>query len=61
MAMLIRMTPLRKEHLGSELDTFLEGERLLDHAEAVATKPVPAWEITRAMKAQGRKLSIELR
>jgi predicted XRE-type DNA-binding protein len=47
------MTPLRKEDLGSELDAFLEEERLLDHAEAVATKRVLAWQIAREMKEQG--------
>ena len=47
------MTTLRKEHLGSEFDAFLEEEYLLDHAEAVATKRVLAWKIAQAMKEQG--------
>jgi predicted XRE-type DNA-binding protein len=47
------MTPLRKEQLGSEFDAFLEEERFLDQAEAVAAKRVLAWQIARAMKEQG--------
>jgi predicted XRE-type DNA-binding protein len=48
-----RMTPFKQKHLGSEFDAFLEEERLLDQAEAVATKRVLAWEIAQAMKEQG--------
>ena len=47
------MTPLDSKHLGSDFDAFLEEERLLDHAEAVATKRVLAWEIARAMEERG--------
>ena len=47
------MTPLKEKHLGYEFDEFLDEQRLLDHAEAVATKRVLAWEITQAMKEQG--------
>lgn len=47
------MTPLERKHLGSGFDAFLEEERLLDHAEAVATKRVLAWEIARAMEERG--------
>jgi predicted XRE-type DNA-binding protein len=46
------MTTLSK-HIGSDFDAFLEEERLLDEAEAVATKRVLAWEIARSMREQG--------
>ena len=47
------MTTIERRHLGSDFDTFLEEERLLDHAEAVATKRVLAWKIAEDMEEQG--------
>lgn len=41
---------MRSEHLGSNFDSFLEEEGLLDEAEAVATKRVLALQIARAME-----------
>jgi DNA-binding Xre family transcriptional regulator len=46
---------VRKEHLGSDFDRFLEEEGLLDHARAVAAKRVLAFQIHKAMK--DRKLT----
>ena len=46
---------MRKEHLGSDFDRFLEEEGLLDQARAVAAKRVLAFQINEAMKE--RKLT----
>jgi len=39
-----------KKHIGSDFDRFLEGEGLLDEAEAVAAKRVIAFQITQEME-----------
>ena len=44
---------MNPEHLGSDFDDFLREEGLLEHAEAVATKRVLAYQISRAMEEQG--------
>ncbi|HEX9735147.1 MAG TPA: Fis family transcriptional regulator, partial [Thermoanaerobaculia bacterium] len=41
---------MNENHLGSDFDAFLEEEGLLEEAEAVATKRVLAYQITRAME-----------
>ena len=41
---------MKKKHLGSGFDDFLADEGFLDHAEAVATKRVLAFQIAEAMK-----------
>jgi len=43
---------MNENHLGSDFDAFLEEEGLLEEAEAVATKRVLAYQITRAMEDQ---------
>ncbi len=43
---------MNSEHLGSDFDSFLEAEGLLEEAEAVATKRVLAFQIAEAMKEQ---------
>lgn len=43
---------MNPKHLGSDFDSFLEEEGLLEEAEAVATKRVLAFQITRAMEEQ---------
>ncbi len=43
---------MNPKHLGSDFDSFLEEEGLLEEAEAVATKRVLAFQIARAMKEQ---------
>ena len=43
---------MNENHLGSDFDSFLEEEGLLEEAEAVATKRVLAYQITRAMEDQ---------
>ena len=40
------------KHLGSDFDSFLEEEGLLEEAEAVATKRVIAFQIAQAMEEQ---------
>jgi predicted XRE-type DNA-binding protein len=47
------MTALDPKHLGTDLDSFLEAEGLLDEARAVAVKRVLAWQIAAAMTEQG--------
>lgn len=44
---------MNPEHLGSDFDDFLREESLLEQAEAVATKRVLAYQISRAMEEQG--------
>ncbi len=43
---------MNPEHIGSDFDTFLEEEGLLEETEAVATKRVLAFQIAEAMKEQ---------
>ncbi len=43
---------MNPEHIGSDFDTFLEEESLLEETEAVATKRVLAFQIAEAMKEQ---------
>lgn len=40
------------KHIGSSLDDFLAEEALLEHATAIATKRILAWQIAQEMKAQ---------
>ena len=47
------MSPIDTQHAGSDFDSFLEEERLLEHAEAVATKRVLAWTIAQTMEERG--------
>ena len=46
---------MNSKHLGSNFDNFLQEERLLEHAEAVAIKRVIAFQIEQEMKL--RKVS----
>ncbi len=46
---------MNSKHLGSNFDDFLQEERLLEHAEAVAIKRVIAFQIEQEMKL--RKVS----
>jgi len=41
---------MKKEHIGSDFDDFLRGERLLDSSEAVAAKRVIAYQIAQEME-----------
>jgi len=43
---------MNPNHLGSDFDSFLEEEGLLEEAEAVATKRVLAYQVARAMAEQ---------
>lgn len=43
----------RQSHVGSKLEDFLREEGRLEEATAVAIKRVLAWEIQRAMEADG--------
>ena len=43
---------MNPKHLGSDFDSFLEEEGLLEDAEAVAAKRVLAFQIAQAMKEQ---------
>lgn len=43
---------MNPKHLGSDFDSFLEEEGLLEEAEAVATKRVLTFQIARAMEEQ---------
>lgn len=43
----------RQSHVGSKLEDFLREEGRLEEATAVAIKRVLAWEIQRAMAADG--------
>ncbi len=43
---------MNPKHLGSDFDSFLEEEGLLEEAEAVATKRVIAFQIAQAMEEQ---------
>jgi antitoxin HicB len=44
------MTPTTNPHLGSDFESFLANEGLLDGANALAVKRVLAWQIEQAMK-----------
>ncbi len=46
-------TDLNPQHLGSDLDDFLNEDGLLAETEAVATKRVIAWQLEQAMQARG--------
>lgn len=43
---------MNAKHLGSDFDSFLDEEGLLEEAEAVATKRVLAYQIAQTMKEQ---------
>jgi predicted XRE-type DNA-binding protein len=43
---------MNTKHVGTDFDSFLEEEGLLEEAEAVATKRVLAFQIARAMEEQ---------
>ena len=43
---------MKKKHVGSNLDDFLQEESLLENATAVAVKRVIAWEIEHEMSKQ---------
>ncbi len=47
-----RRQTMNPKHLGSDFDSFLEEEGLLEEAEAVAAKRVLAFQIAQAMKEQ---------
>mgnify|MGYP002153797316 CR=1 FL=1 len=44
------MSDMTNKHIGSDFDDFLEGEGILDQAEAVAAKRVIAYQIAEEMK-----------
>jgi len=46
---------LKKKHVGSDFDEFLEQEAMLEEVTATAVKRVIAWQIEQEMKA--RKLT----
>lgn len=46
-------TDFNPQHLGSDLDDFLNEEGLSAETEAVATKRVIAWQLEQAMQARG--------
>ncbi|RQR63806.1 Fis family transcriptional regulator [Burkholderia sp. Bp9125] len=46
------MTTPNNRHIGSDFDTFLEEEGILEEATATAIKRVIAWQIEQEMKAQ---------
>jgi antitoxin HicB len=43
---------MKAQNIGTNFDDFLQEERLLDDANAVAIKQVIAWQIDQEMKAQ---------
>ena len=43
---------MRKKHIGSSLDSFLEEEGTFDEAQALAIKEVVVWQLTDAMERQ---------
>lgn len=43
---------MAKRHLGSDFDSFLSDEGLLEDAIAIAVKRVIAWQLVEEMKAQ---------
>lgn len=44
---------IKKKHIGSSFDDFLESEEMLTEANAVAVKRVLAWKLQEAMKEEG--------
>ena len=46
------MGKVNKKHVGSDLDSLLAEDGLLDEASAVALKRVLAWEVAEQMKRQ---------
>jgi antitoxin HicB len=44
---------MKRQHIGSDLDEFLERDGLLAACEAGALKRVVAWQIQREMKRRG--------
>lgn len=49
------MIPMKREHIGSDFDGFLQEEGLLAECEAGALKRVVAWQLEQEMKR--RKMS----
>ena len=45
---------MKKKHIGSNFDDFLNEESILDHASAVAVKRVIAWQIEQEMAKKMR-------
>jgi uncharacterized protein YaaW (UPF0174 family) len=43
---------MAKQHVGSDFDTFLADEGLLEDAVAIAVKRVISWQIDKEMKTQ---------
>ncbi len=43
---------MKKKHIGSNLDTLLKEESLLEHSTAIAVKRVIAWQIEQEMERQ---------
>jgi len=43
---------LRKEHIGSSVEDFLEEQGILDESTAKAIKAVIAWQLTEQMKTK---------
>ena len=41
-----------QQHVGSDFDSFLDSEGILDEVSAVAVKRVLAWQLEQAMKAK---------
>ncbi len=48
----LRRACMKKKHIGSNFDDFLNEESILDHASAVAVKRVIAWQIEQEMAKQ---------
>lgn len=43
---------LRRQHVGSSLESFLQEEGILEEATALAVKRIIAWQISHEMQAQ---------
>ena len=41
-----------QQHVGSDFDSFLDSEGILDEVSAVAVKRVLVWQLEQAMKAK---------
>jgi antitoxin HicB len=48
----LRRACMKKKHIGSNFDDFLNEESILDHASAVAVKRLIAWQIEQEMAKQ---------
>ena len=48
----LRRACMKKKHIGSNFDDFLNEESILDHASAVAVKRLIAWQIEQEMEKQ---------